>query len=66
MKKLIFILFLLQSGYLFSQEQIYKYGDIQIIKADTLYPGLYFTYEEFIKNSPSKTDIYFKSKQPPP
>ncbi|HAF30927.1 MAG TPA: hypothetical protein DCG75_17960 [Bacteroidales bacterium] len=61
MKKLIFVLFLLQAGNSFSQELIYKYSDIQIIKADTFYPGLYLTYEEFIKNSPSKTDIYFKN-----
>lgn len=63
MKKIIIIITCLLPVNLFSQQQVYKYSDIQIIKADTLYPGLYYTFDEFIKNSPSITNIYFKNNQ---
>ena len=62
MKKLIFISVFLQSLLVFGQEdKLYNYNDIAILKADSFNLGLYFTYDEFINNSPSKTDIFFKN-----
>lgn len=61
MKKLICIIILLQTLIAFGQEtKIYDYNDVDILQVDSFNLGLYFTYDEFIKNKPSKTDIYFK------
>lgn len=61
MKKLVFIIILLQSLFVLGQEgTIYNYNDIEILNTNTYNKGLYFTYEGFIKNNPSKKDVFFK------
>ncbi len=60
MKRLIFIVFFIQSLFVLSQEsKVYNVKEIEILNADSLNQGLYISYDEFIHNDPSITDVRF-------
>ena len=60
MKRLIFIVFLIQSLSVLSQEnKVYNTKEIKILNTDSLNHGLYISFDEFIHNAPSITNVRF-------